>query len=298
MSERGRRSAGATSVTTGALRLAAITAPVSTGPLGRAPDRRDPAAVGSSRSGWWRQQHRLKHSDATGRLGRLSDHTGHNASERRAGLRNAHCGSRPAVETGKAASGREASDASTDRFRRGIGGGMCGRGGLVATREALPVGAAHANRQPARVRSGRQGGGEVRRYRGSRVMPAEGRDLRWKRWRLGAPGVRHPKLNNEGRGTRVAGGAADRHRGTVAPCRSAGDPARDRGAYRFRRRVYARQRTRGAGHGSWRQRLRRAAGGSLQHRPRATRAPRDSELAARSRGLGSNGTESTVEDSI
>ena len=44
----------------------------------------------------------------------------------------------------------------------------------------------------------------------------------------------------------VAGGAADRHRGTVAPCRSAGDPARDRGAYRFRRRVYARQRTRGA----------------------------------------------------
>ena len=44
MSERGRRSAGATSVTTGALRLAAITAPVSTGPLGRAPDRRDPAA--------------------------------------------------------------------------------------------------------------------------------------------------------------------------------------------------------------------------------------------------------------
>ena len=40
------------------------------------------------------------------------------------------------------------------------------------------------------------------------------------------------------------------------------------------------------GHGSWRQRLRRAAGGRLQHRPRATRAPRDSELAARSPVLG------------
>ena len=38
--------------------------------------------------------------------------------------RNGQCGSRPAVNTGKADSGREASDAGTDRFRRGTGGGM------------------------------------------------------------------------------------------------------------------------------------------------------------------------------
>ena len=64
--------------------------------------------------------------------------------------------------------------------------------GLVATREALPV-AWHAPTDSPRG-SGRagQGGGEVRRYRGSRVMPAEGRDLRWKRWRKGAGSRERP----------------------------------------------------------------------------------------------------------
>ena len=40
---------------------------------------------------------------------------------------------------GKAVTGREASDTRTDSFRRGSGGGTQGRGGVDATREALPV---------------------------------------------------------------------------------------------------------------------------------------------------------------
>ena len=41
---------------------------------------------------------------------------------------NSDAGSRPGQATGKTGSGREASDAGTDRFRRGIGGGTHGRG--------------------------------------------------------------------------------------------------------------------------------------------------------------------------
>ena len=44
--------------------------------------------------------------------------------------------------------------------------------GLDATREALAGGAAHANRQPARVTPARQGGGEVRRCQGTETIPA------------------------------------------------------------------------------------------------------------------------------
>ena len=47
-------------------------------------------------------------------------------------------------------------------------------------------GVARANRQPTRARSGRTGWRRGPYYRRSRVMPVEGRDLRWKRWRKGA----------------------------------------------------------------------------------------------------------------
>ena len=46
------------------------------------------------------------------------------------------------MNTGKADSGREVSDASTDRFRRGIGGGMREEGDSSNT--GSPVGGAHA----------------------------------------------------------------------------------------------------------------------------------------------------------
>ena len=52
------------------------------------------------------------------------------------------------VKTGKAGSGREASDTSTDRFRRGNGGGTCGRGEWTQHGKPLPV-AWHAQ-PPAR----------------------------------------------------------------------------------------------------------------------------------------------------
>ena len=143
------------------------------------------APVGSSRSGWWRQQHRLKHSDATGRLGRLSDHTGHNASERRAGLETRTAEADPPLKRGRLpAVGKRATRAPTGSA--GVLAVACVEEGIGRNTGSPAGGAAHANRQPARVRSGRQGGGEVRRYRGSRVMPAEGRDIRWKRWRKAA----------------------------------------------------------------------------------------------------------------
>ena len=63
-----------------------------------------------------------------GRHGRFSDTQATTRSERRAGLETGDAEAGPITEAGKAASGREAGDASTDRFRRGNGGGMCGRG--------------------------------------------------------------------------------------------------------------------------------------------------------------------------
>ena len=73
------------------------------------------APAGSSRSGWWRQQHRPKHFDATGRLGRLSDHTGHNASERHAGLETRNAEADPPWKRGRLpAVGKRATRAPTD----------------------------------------------------------------------------------------------------------------------------------------------------------------------------------------
>ena len=96
-----------------------------------------------------------------GRLGRLSDHTGHNASKRRAGLETRTAEADPTVETGKAASGREASDASTTGAA-GVLAVACMEEGIGRNTGSPAGGVARANRQPARVRLGRQGGGEVR----------------------------------------------------------------------------------------------------------------------------------------
>ena len=74
-----------------------------------------------------------------------------------------------------AVSGREASDASTGRFRRGSGGGTCGRGGW--TPHGKPSRWRGTRRQPARVSPGRSGWRRGPQYRGSRVTPVEERDL-------------------------------------------------------------------------------------------------------------------------
>ena len=62
---------------------------------------------------------------------------------------------------GKAATGREASDVSTGRFRRGSGGGTHGRGGWQQHGKPCRW-SAHSNRNPVRGRPGRQGGGWAR----------------------------------------------------------------------------------------------------------------------------------------
>ena len=122
---------------------------------------------------------------AKGRCGRLSDHTGHNASKCRAGLETRTAEADPPQKRGRLPAVGEASDASTDRFRRGIGGGMYGRGDW--TQHGKPC-RWRGTRQPT-AREGQVGPAGWRRgpqYQGSRVMPVEGRDLRWKRWRKGA----------------------------------------------------------------------------------------------------------------
>ena len=120
-----------------------------------------------------------------GRLGRLSDHTGHNASKRRAGLETHNAEADPPLKRGRLpAIGKRATRAPTGSA--GVLAVACMEEGTGRNTGSSAGGVARANRQPARVRLGRQGGGEVRRYQGSRVMPVEGRDLRWKRWRKGA----------------------------------------------------------------------------------------------------------------
>ena len=83
-------------------------------PAGANPARQlslQPVAVGAGR---WRQTTSAESTPTPkDRLGRFSDHAGCNNVERCAGLETKRCGSRPARDTGKAASGREASDAST-----------------------------------------------------------------------------------------------------------------------------------------------------------------------------------------
>jgi hypothetical protein len=56
----------------------------------------------------------------------------------------------------------------------------CRRRGPDATREAPAVIAAAVNRELVRVRPGRLGWRRGPQYRGSRVMPGEGRGLSWK----------------------------------------------------------------------------------------------------------------------
>ena len=108
-----------------------------------------------------------------GRLGRLSDHTGHNASKRRAGPETLNAEADPRRRKGKAASGREVSDASTDRFRPVGMAVACMEEGIGRNTGSPAGGVARANRQPARVRLGRVGWRRGPQYQGSWVMPVE-----------------------------------------------------------------------------------------------------------------------------
>ena len=98
-------------------------------PAGANPARRTVVPAGSNRSGSWRQRHGLKHSAVKGSPlgGSASMQAGIRGTPSRP--RKSRCGGRPADVTGKAVSGREASDARTGRLRRGTGDSMPVRGG-------------------------------------------------------------------------------------------------------------------------------------------------------------------------
>ena len=85
----------------------------------------------------------MKHSGEKGRLGRLSDHAGRNASERRAGLETLNAEADPTVMRGRPPAGREESDERTGRFPPGYwrrhAWKMEGR-----SNTGTPVGAVHA----------------------------------------------------------------------------------------------------------------------------------------------------------
>ena len=72
-------------------------------------------------------------------LGDLATMRAATRSERCAGLEKGNAEADPAGNTGKAAIGWEANDKRTGRFRRGIGGGTHGKGGMDATRETPSV---------------------------------------------------------------------------------------------------------------------------------------------------------------
>ena len=96
-----------------------------------------------------------------GRLGRLSDHTGHNASKRRAGLETRTAEADPPLKRGRLpAVGKRAMRAPTGSA--GVLAVACMEEGIGRNTGSPAGGVARANRQPARVRLGRQGGGEVR----------------------------------------------------------------------------------------------------------------------------------------
>ena len=104
--------------------------------------------------------------------------TGRSTIKRRAGPETCDAEADPACHTGKAASGREASDAEpTDRFRRGIGDSTHGRGEWTQHGKPCRV-AWHAPTDSPRG-SGRaeQSGGEARSTGEAGVMPVEGRSL-------------------------------------------------------------------------------------------------------------------------
>ena len=77
------------------------------------------APVGSSQGGSWRQRNGLKHSGVKGRHGRLSDHAGRNASERRAGLETDNTEADPPGFRGRPLADGEESDAGTDLLPSG-----------------------------------------------------------------------------------------------------------------------------------------------------------------------------------
>ena len=111
-----------------------------------------------------------------GRLGRLSNHTGHNASKRRAGLETHNAEADSPLKRGRLpAVGKRATRAPTGSAGV-LGGGMYGRGDW--TQHGKPC-RWRGTRQPT-AREGQVGPTGWRRgpqYQGSRVMPVEGRDL-------------------------------------------------------------------------------------------------------------------------
>ena len=98
---------------------------------------------------------------AKGRLGRLSDHTGYNASKRRAGLETRTAEADPPLKRGRLpAVGKRATRAPTGSA--GVMAAARVEEGIGRNTGSPAGGVARANRQPARVRLARQGGGEVR----------------------------------------------------------------------------------------------------------------------------------------
>ena len=95
-----------------------------------------------------------------GRPGRLSEHAGRNASERRAGLETSNAEADPSLLRGRLAAVGKASGMSTDRFRRGIDGGMRARERQQQHGKPRRW-RARANRESARTSLGRRGGGEA-----------------------------------------------------------------------------------------------------------------------------------------
>ena len=98
----------------------------------------------------------MKHFDGTGRPGRLSEHAGRNASERRAGLETGNAeADLPAIRGRLPSGGKRATRAPSDsagvvavaRMQEGDGGNTGSPDGGVA----------RANRSPARDRPGRSG---------------------------------------------------------------------------------------------------------------------------------------------
>ena len=100
-------------------------------------------------------------SMAKGRLGRLSEHAGRNASERRAGLEKGDAEADPPIFRGRlAASGKRAMRAPG--VSAGVLTAACVQEGNRGN-TGSPVGGAPApNRESARTSLGRQGGGEAR----------------------------------------------------------------------------------------------------------------------------------------
>jgi hypothetical protein len=125
-------------------------------PVGVNPTRQRVAPAGSSRSGERRQRILLKHSDEKGRVRRLSERAGRNASERRAGLETGNVGADPPVTRGRPPLvGKHRATSPTGPA--GVLATACMTRRPTGTREAPAVRSVILNRRPARDRPGRRG---------------------------------------------------------------------------------------------------------------------------------------------